>query len=101
MDLAQKIKNSILSKDNTAIVYLYGSRARGDYKEGSDWDFLVITKKSKITYEYQNEIMEPVYNLELETGEIFSLAVYTFSDWNNRKSVSPFFINVAKEGILL
>ena len=31
-----------------AKLLLYGSRARGDYSEGSDWDLLVILDKAKI-----------------------------------------------------
>lgn len=30
----------------TEAVYLFGSRARGDYKEGSDWDFYVVIDKN-------------------------------------------------------
>ena len=31
-----------------ARLLLYGSRARGDYSEDSDWDLLVILDKAKI-----------------------------------------------------
>ena len=31
-----------------ARLLLYGSRARGDYSEGSDWDLLVILDKAKV-----------------------------------------------------
>ncbi|MHB1679140.1 MAG: nucleotidyltransferase family protein [bacterium] len=30
----------------TEVIYLFGSRARGDYKEYSDWDFFVVIDKS-------------------------------------------------------
>ncbi len=30
----------------TEAVYLFGSRARGDYKEDSDWDFYVVVNKN-------------------------------------------------------
>ena len=29
-------------------LYLYGSRARGDYHEDSDWDLLILLNKSDI-----------------------------------------------------
>ena len=29
-------------------LFIYGSRARGDANEGSDWDLLIILDKSKI-----------------------------------------------------
>ncbi len=44
------IKETILNvarKHNIEIdkIILFGSRARGDYKEDSDWDILIVTKK--------------------------------------------------------
>jgi len=46
----KKIKRSVLetAKENRVEIYriiLFGSRARGDYREDSDWDILVITKE--------------------------------------------------------
>lgn len=32
-------------------LWLYGSRARGDENQGSDWDLLVLLDKSRITSE--------------------------------------------------
>ncbi len=39
------IKIQVLKEDENASLILFGSRARGDYREDSDWDVLVITKK--------------------------------------------------------
>ena len=46
----KKIKRSVLetAKENKVEIYqiiLFGSRVRGDYREDSDWDILVITKE--------------------------------------------------------
>lgn len=30
----------------TEAIYLFGSRARGDYKEDSDWDFYIVIDKN-------------------------------------------------------
>ncbi len=40
-----KIKEQVSKEDENASVILFGSRARGDYREDSDWDILVLTKK--------------------------------------------------------
>jgi uncharacterized protein len=37
--LLQQVKTNILAFDSEAKVILYGSRARGDHKKLSDWDF--------------------------------------------------------------
>lgn len=39
----------VLPKGST--LYLYGSRARGDYHEDSDWDLLVLIDKPKLAHE--------------------------------------------------
>ncbi|WP_461102555.1 nucleotidyltransferase domain-containing protein [Spirosoma koreense] len=36
----QEVKRSVMAIDPNAEVWLFGSRARGDAREDSDWDFL-------------------------------------------------------------
>ena len=98
-DFLNKIKSGIKSKDPNAEVYLYGSRARGDYRNDSDWDILVLSPRDKITFDYEYNLHDPIFDIELESGEVISLLVYSKSDWQHKRSVSPLFINVAKEGI--
>lgn len=55
MDKAQMINHikqtaaNVLPKGST--LYLYGSRARGDYHDDSDWDLLILLDKPKIVHE--------------------------------------------------
>jgi predicted nucleotidyltransferase len=98
-DLLNKIKSGIVSKEPNAEIYLYGSRARGDNREDSDWDILVISPREKITYDYENDLRDPIYDLELESGEVISLLVYSKSDWQHKIPISPLFINVINEGM--
>jgi len=98
-DLLKKIRLGIASKDPKAEVYLYGSRARGDNRKDSDWDILVITQKEKVTFEYESDLHDPIFDIELESGEVISLLVYSKSDWLKKKTISPLFRNVLNEGI--
>ena len=41
------IKNSVREIDSDARIILYGSRARGDERENSDWDIIVIVDNKK------------------------------------------------------
>jgi predicted nucleotidyltransferase len=43
--LISKVKSAINSVDPQAKVILFGSRARGDEKQSSDWDFLILASK--------------------------------------------------------
>ena len=99
--ILRRIKAGISEVDPGAEVLLYGSRARGDNKKDSDWDILVITPKEKITYEYESDLRDPIYDIELEIGQIISLLVYSEMDWKTRMPFSPLYANIQEEGIRL
>ena len=40
IDSIKQVAEQVLPKGST--LYLYGSRARGDWHKGSDWDLLVL-----------------------------------------------------------
>ncbi|MBK9980810.1 MAG: nucleotidyltransferase domain-containing protein [Saprospiraceae bacterium] len=46
MDLLQLVKHEIKGIDPNAEVILFGSRARGDFREDSDWDFLILLNRT-------------------------------------------------------
>jgi uncharacterized protein len=98
-EILHKIKSGISDKDPKAEVFLYGSRARGDNRTDSDWDILVITPREKVTFDYESDLRDPIFDIELESGQVISLLVYSKSDWKNRMPYSPLFSNVQREGI--
>ena len=98
--IVKLIRNYISSIDPNAEIILYGSRARGDESHGSDWDILILTDykaNSIIERRFRNKL----YDLELETGESFSVFAYSKHDWQNIQKITPFYHNVIKEGIRL
>ena len=74
------IKLNISEVDPEARVILYGSRARGDARKNSDWDILVLTDYP-VTWQIEKKFRDHLYDLELETGEILSLFIYSKKDW--------------------
>ncbi len=98
--IIERIKNKVHSIDPTATVILYGSYARGDFREDSDIDLLILIDKKKITSEDEIKIAYPLYDIEFDTGVIISPLVYSKKEWENRR-VTPFSENVNKEGIRL
>jgi predicted nucleotidyltransferase len=98
--IIQRVKQNISEIDPSAKVILFGSRARGDERKDSDWDILVLTSYP-LDLEKERKFRNHLYDLELETGEPFSLFAYSESDWNSRQKITPFYFNVIKEGVEL
>ncbi len=98
--ISQLIRNSIKSIDPKAETILYGSRARGDEQADSDWDILILTDYP-INLQVERKFRDKLYDLELETGESFSVFAYSKTDWKTKQRITPFYQNVTQEGILL
>lgn len=82
-------------------VALYGSRARGDFREDSDWDLhVLIPGTSGITLEEDSKFGYPFFELGLKFGEIVNARVYTVADWVKR-SFLPFYKNVEADKVIL
>lgn len=96
----KQIKDIVSSVEPDAKVILYGSRARGDFNSSSDWDLLVLLKKNSIQPADFDKISWPLYKMGWEYGEQFSVKLYTYRDWEKR-SFTPFYKTVAKEGIVI
>ncbi|HBX50313.1 MAG: hypothetical protein A2275_18945 [Bacteroidetes bacterium RIFOXYA12_FULL_35_11] len=95
-----KIKKSITKEDSEAEIILFGSRARGDNTNISDWDILVLIDNNN-TNELEDKFRNNLYEIELETGQIISTIVYSKNYWSNILKYSPLYNNVNKEGIRL
>lgn len=99
--ILQRIKVLVRQREPSAKIYLYGSRARGTAKPDSDWDLLILLNKDSITYEEEQNITFPLYDLEFEIVEVISPMVYLEKEWNSKYRITPFYSNVMKEGLLL
>ena len=103
MKTDEKILNKIVAAINKTVpdseIYLYGSRARGDYKKMSDWDLLILLNSKNIPFSLEKKLIDNLFEIELETGEVFSPVIYSKSEWINKYSITPLFENIEKEGI--
>ena len=102
-------KNTILNQvRNTAHkvlpqgthLWLFGSQARGDASEGSDWDFLLLLDKGAVTNDDYRAYAYPFVQLGWNLGEYFSVKVYTSEEWQ-RRSGTPFYKNVTHDAIAI
>jgi predicted nucleotidyltransferase len=96
-----RIKQLVNLADPTATVILYGSYARGQEKDESDIDVLILVDNENITYQDEQRIKYPLYDLEFETGKIISPLILSRNDWESRHVETPFYKNVKKDGVLL
>ncbi len=95
--ILKKIKSKIEIIDPNARVILFGSRAREDNNEDSDWDFLILTDLN-ITRELKNRFSDAMFDAELETGEVLTGIVQDFNSWDNYSN-TPIFRNILAEGV--
>ena len=83
-----------------AKVILFGSQARGDAREDSDWDILILLDKSRIYNEDFDRVAYPLVELGWKIGADINPLIYTYTDWQ-RRSFTLFYKNVEQEGIEL
>lgn len=95
------IKQNVQEIEPSAQVLLYGSRARGDAKEDSDWDVLVLSAKDELTFKEEATFMDHIIDLMVSTGEAIQLFAYGTKDWHEKHAVTPFYHSVYSEAILL
>ena len=94
------IRDTIRASEPTAQIILYGSRARGDAREDSDWDVLAIVDKPRLSLKDRSNIQYPIWDEGLELGQEINVFPYTRQQWE-QTPLSLFKYNVMKEGITL
>jgi uncharacterized protein len=99
-DLLQRCKKAIRTVVPDADVILYGSRARGDAKDDSDYDLLVLVDHSAGVALHE-QLISSISPLE-EDGAVLTLSIHNHDLWNSTLyRAMPFHENVDREGILL
>jgi predicted nucleotidyltransferase len=101
MDVSQKIKESIAAIEPTARVVLFGSRARKDNTEHSDWDILVLLKQPQVSLKDEQRIRHSLFDVELENGVAISTFVQPASIWNLPVPPNPLMHKIKVEGRFL
>jgi len=79
-DIAEAVKAAVREFDPTAEVVLFGSRARGDARKDSDYDFLVLFNLP-IDYHFKTNVLDKIYEIELRTDKVISPLIHNKQDW--------------------
>ena len=100
-DLLARCKQAITLAVPDAEVVLYGSRARGDAREYSDYDILVLVSEP-VNMALKDRILSNVYPMQLETGAMLTLVTYNRQQWDSPPyRAMPFRHNVERDGVIL
>ena len=100
-NITNQIVQSIKKDHADAEVILFGSKARNDAKEDSDWDILILLNQQIVNLEDELKIRNNLFDIELATGANISTFAYSKTDWHNRLKIIPLYKNVIREGIIL
>lgn len=99
-DILRRIADSVKRVAPTAQTIVYGSEARGDARPDSDIDLLILLDDNEeLTPERELDLRRPLSELEAQTGVAINALVTLRRVWE--QLVSPFTINVSREGIVL
>lgn len=79
---------------------LYGSQARGDARDDSDWDILIVLDKDKLQPADYDTITYPLTKLGWELGTAINPVMYTRKEWEANR-ITPFYHNVVEDAIAL
>ena len=92
----QALKRQILPNEK---VILFGSQVRGDAREDSDWDLLVVLdKKGRRNRADFDKYAYPFTEIGWSYGVAINPLLYTQEEWN-KGEIFPFYKNVMREGI--
>lgn len=97
----EQVKKAVQEIEADAEILLYGSRARGDSLDQSDWDFLILLN-GKVDDKRTDRIRHRLYEIEWEFGEVISSIIRNKKQWNSMPYRSmPIHQIIDREGIAL
>jgi predicted nucleotidyltransferase len=100
-ELLERVKDAIRGIEPKAEIILYGSRARGDFSEYSDWDFMVLLDE-EVGQARVDNIRHQLHEIEWDTGEVLCAIVRSRKEWESSRYRSmPLSKNILHEGITL
>lgn len=77
-------------------VWLYGSRARGEAREDSDWDLLILIDKASIEEGDFEKYSYPLIELGWRYGQDLTPQLYTRKEWEKMR-ITPYCQNVERD----
>ena len=97
---SQEVKRMLGEKLTKVIVY--GSYARGDYRDNSDVDIMILVKLSDEEIRaIKNDIYDLAFDVEMSTGIEISPVIKNEEQYEYWVDTLPFYRNVRDEGVVV
>lgn len=104
----ERVKKMIVKKipkvlhDDCKEIILYGSCARGDFTNDSDVDVAILTDSDRESVkQYDSAIDDIAVEIESDTMAIVNFVCLPKSEFDEKVSWHPYFMNIKKDGIVL
>lgn len=78
---------------------MFGSRARGDARPDSDWDFLMLTDKP-VDRAFKYYVWGCLNDVEIATTQVISTRIFNKYEWS-QLTVTDLYKNIKTDGIRL
>lgn len=102
LQLAKKFAAAVRKQlgNEVVAVFVYGSRARGQAKDDSDLDLLVLTKhRPNYGGEADNAVIDVATDLWEKSGILISAIPYGLTDYRRWKNSTPVLYWIDREGV--
>jgi len=97
--IVKEVRDAVHAFDHNAQVVLFGSHARGDARQDSDYDFLILLHQP-VDFQLKRKVLDRLYEVELQTGCIIGALIENMEDWQKMK-YSPIFSEIEIEGVVV
>ena len=88
--------------EKLAKVIVYGSYARGDYRDNSDVDIMILVKMTDEEIRtVKNDIYDLAFEVEMNTGIEISPVIKNEEQYEYWVDTLPFYRNVRDEGVVV
>ncbi len=91
---SDETRNSL--RNHLVKIYLFGSRARKDFTDKSDYDFLIVVDQK--TKEISEAVLDISSKISSDKNELLSTLIWDRSEWDLKVNY-PLGVNILKEGI--
>jgi predicted nucleotidyltransferase len=98
--ISQEFANNVRKKlgNHVKKIILFGSRARGDFYEGSDYDILIVLDRRE--KDLQEIVLDESDEIMNKYDALIGYIVCDENEWEKKKKF-PIGLNILKEGIEL